>query len=264
MIAKQELINKIKDYFDLNIYETKVWLALLGKGHASAGEIASISGVPRSRTYDVLESLEKKGFAIVKIGKPVKYLGIKPKMVIEKLKNNVRTKAEEKIFSLSNVKDTDEFVQLEGIYKEGIVPIKREDLSAALKGKANISNFLKELLQNAKKEVIICTTADELSMKVKLFTQAFDGLKKDNVKIKLALSGDERLIKQLEEKMQIKVKKTELDSKFFIIDRKEIVFYISKNVEANEDVAIWLNSEFFSQAFAILFETALKNKVEGK
>ncbi len=56
---KNEMIAKIKDYFNLNIYETKVWLALLGKGSASAGEIASISGVPRSRTYDVLESLER-------------------------------------------------------------------------------------------------------------------------------------------------------------------------------------------------------------
>ena len=63
MLVKQDLINKIKDYFDLNIYETKVWIALLGKGIASAGEIAEISGVPRSRTYDVLESLEKQGFA---------------------------------------------------------------------------------------------------------------------------------------------------------------------------------------------------------
>lgn len=260
MIAKQELINKIKDYFDLNIYETKVWLALLGKGSASAGDIATISGVPRSRTYDVLESLEKKGFAIVKIGKPVKYLGIKPKMVIEKLKNNATKKAEDKIFSLSNIKETDEFLELEGLYKQGIVPIKREDLSASLKGKANISNYLKDLLQNAKKEVMICTTADELMLKIKLFTQTFEGLKKDNVKIKLALSGDDRLIKQIEEKLSIKVKKTELGSKFFIIDRKEIMFYISKNDEANEDVAIWLNSEFFSQAFAVLFETALKNK----
>ena len=59
---KPELVKKIKDYFNLNIYETKVWLALLGKGIASAGEIAEISGVPRSRTYDVLESLEKQGF----------------------------------------------------------------------------------------------------------------------------------------------------------------------------------------------------------
>ncbi len=87
MLVKQELVNKIKDYFGLNIYETKVWLALLGKGVASAGEIAEISKVPRSRTYDVLETLERKGFSIVKIGKPVKYIGIKPRIILERLKN---------------------------------------------------------------------------------------------------------------------------------------------------------------------------------
>src|SRR3990172_12643073 len=142
MLVKTDLVNRIKDYFDLNIYETKVWLALLGKGVASAGEIAQISRVPRSRTYDVLESLEKKGFAIIKLGKPVKYLGVKPHMILEKLKNNVRSDAEERIQTLGNIKSTEEFIKLEEIYKQGISPVKREDLSAAIKGRSNISNYL--------------------------------------------------------------------------------------------------------------------------
>ncbi|MFH1889255.1 MAG: helix-turn-helix domain-containing protein, partial [Nanoarchaeota archaeon] len=122
MLVKQELLGKIRDYFDLNIYETKVWLALLGKGVASAGQIAEISRVPRSRTYDVLESLEKKGFAIVKLGKPVKYIGVKPHMVLEKLKNNVKQEAEEKMVTLSNLRSTDEFAKLEEYYREGLNP----------------------------------------------------------------------------------------------------------------------------------------------
>src|SRR3990170_4072988 len=103
MLVKQELVNRIKDYFDLNIYETKVWLALLGKGIASAGQIAEMSRVPRSRTYDVLE----------KLGKPVKYLGVKPHVILEKLKNNVRQDADERIVTLSNIRSTEEFVKLE-------------------------------------------------------------------------------------------------------------------------------------------------------
>lgn len=257
MLVKQELINKIRDYFDINIYETKVWLALLSKGAASAGEIAVLSGVPRSRTYDVLESLEKKGFAIVKLGKPVKYLGVKPKMVLEKIKNNIKKGAEDKIESLSNIGNTDEFVQLEMLYKGGMDPIKREDISAALRGKANISNYLKELLQNAKKEIIICLNAEEMKSKIKLFAQTFEKLKKDGIKIRLALSGDEKIIADLEKKLAVKIKKTSIESKFFIIDRSEILFYLSKDSE-NEDIAIWLNSDFFSQAFASLFEAAVK------
>ena len=162
MLVKQDLINRIKDYFDLNIYETKVWLALLAKGVASAGQIAVMSNVPRSRTYDVLESLEKKGFAIVKLGKPVKYLGVKPYMILEKLKNNVRADAEERIITLSNIKTTDEFQKLEEMYKGGLEPVKREDVSAALKGKSNITNHLRDILQNASKEVIMCTNVREM------------------------------------------------------------------------------------------------------
>jgi len=259
MLVKQELINKIKDYFDLNIYETKVWLALLGKGTASAGEIAEISGVPRSRTYDVLEGLEKKGFAIVKIGKPVRYIGVKPRMILEKLKNDVRRNAEEKIVSLSNIKGTDEFTKLEDLYKTGIVPIKGEDLTAALQGRLNISNHLREVLQNAAKEVIICTSAEEINLKLKLFQQTFAHLNKGNIKINMALSGDENLIKQLEQVFNVKIKLTNLDTKFFIVDRKEMLFYISKGGD-KEDVAIWLNSEFFASAFAMLFEQALGKK----
>ena len=259
MLVKQELVSKIKDYFDLNIYETKVWLALLGKGTASAGEIAEISGVPRSRTYDVLEGLEKKGFAIVKIGKPVRYIGVKPRMILEKLKNDVRRNAEEKIVSLSNIKGTDEFTKLEDLYKTGIVPIKGEDLTAALQGRLNISNHLREVLQNAAKEVIICTSAEEIKLKLKLFQQTFAHLKKGNIKINIALSGDEVLIKQLEQVFNIKIKSTNLDTKFFIIDRREMLFYLSKG-DDNKDVAIWLNSEFFASAFAMLFEQALGGK----
>ena len=259
MLVKNELISKIKDYFDLNIYETKVWLALLGKGTASAGEIAEISGVPRSRTYDVLESLEKKGFAIVKIGKPVRYIGVKPRMILEKLKNDVRRNAEERIVGLSNIKSTEEFTKLEEIYKTGSVPIKGEDITAALQGRLNISNHLKEVLQNSEKEVIICTSADEIKAKLKLFQQTFLNLNKANIKINIALSGDEVLIKQLEQLFNMKIKQTNLDTKFFIVDRKEMLFYLSKGDE-NKDVAIWLNSEFFANAFASLFEQALGTK----
>ncbi len=259
MIVKQELINKIKDYFGLNVYETKVWLALLSKGVASAGEVAELSRVPRSRTYDVLEGLEKNGFAIIKLGKPVKYIGVKPHMILEKIKNNVRTDADEKVASLSKIKDTVEFEQLEELYKEGIHPIKREELSASLRGKSNISGYLKEILQNAKEEVIICTTADEVASKKNLFKQTFETLIKNSIKIEMALSGDEKLIKDLEKMLEVKIRPIKIDTKFFIIDRKEILFYISKD-EKQGDSAVWVNSEFFSQAFASLFDKAIKGK----
>lgn len=254
MLVKQELINKIKDYFDLNLYETKVWLALISKGVASAGEIASLSRVPRSRAYDVLESLEKKGFAVVKIGKPVRYFGVKPKIILERLRNQVKRDADEKIESLSKIRDTEEFIKLEELYKGGIAPVKKEDLSASLKGRSAISNFLKEILREAEKEVILCTNAEEMKSKAKLFYQTFELLKNAGIKIKIALSGDETTIREIEKIFSMKIKKIDIDTKFFIIDRREILFYLSKEESDREDLAVWLNSEFFAESFAALFE----------
>jgi len=260
MILAQDLVNRVKDHFDLNVYETKVWLALLSKGVASVGEVATISRVPRSRTYDVLESLEKKGFAIIRMGKPVKYLGVKPQIILERIKNDVRKNAEEKVINLSRIKETEEFIKLDELYRTGINPVKKEDISSSLRGKSNISNFLKEIIRNAQKEVIICLNADEIKSKAKLFIQTIAELKKGNIKIKLALSGDEKLIKELEGKLMIKSKRIDIDAKFFIVDRREILFYIAKEGNETEDIAVWLNSDFFAESFASLFEKAIGEK----
>src|SRR3989344_1402454 len=143
MLLKQELVKKIKNYFDLNIYETKVWLALLTKGIASAGEIEEISGVPRLRNY-----------------------------------------------------------------------------------------------------------------KFNLFQQMFTRLKNSKVKISIALSGDPQLIDKLSKSFGIKIKQINLPGKFFIADRREILFYVSK--DKDDDMAIWLNSEFFADSFAELFDKAYR------
>ncbi|MBI5803073.1 TrmB family transcriptional regulator [Candidatus Pacearchaeota archaeon] len=255
MLIEQDLIKKVRDYFDLNIYETKVWLALLKKGVASAGEISSMSGVPRSRAYDVLEGLEKRGFVIVKLEKPVKYIGVKPRIVLEKLKNNIKKTADEKMVEISNIRETNEFENLENLYNEGLQPVKSEEKSVALRGKSNITNHLKEIISDAKSEIIICMNAEELLSKSRIFNQTFSNLKKSGVKIKVALSGNDAIISQEEKKFKMNFKRTKVKAKFFIIDRKEILFYLTNKTE--DETAIWLNSEFFAQAFALLFEKAI-------
>src|SRR4030042_739831 len=97
MIVQKNFLNKIKD-FGLNSYESKIWAALLSRGTATAGELSDISNVPRSRSYDVLESLEKKGFIIMKIGKPIKYIAVQPEEIMQRVKKNLSEDAEKKAF----------------------------------------------------------------------------------------------------------------------------------------------------------------------
>ena len=82
----------LKD-FGLNTYESKLWTALLSRGISTAGELSDIAGVPRSRSYDVLESLEKKGFILMKVGKPIKYVAVPPSEVLERVKKQIEDEA---------------------------------------------------------------------------------------------------------------------------------------------------------------------------
>jgi len=264
MIIKPELVNQIKEYFGLNIYETKVWLALLGKGIASAGEIAEISRVPRSRTYDVLESLEKQGFAVMKLGKPVKYIAVKPKIIIEKLKSNAQRDSEEKIKSLLKLKDTHEYTELEELYHVGIQPVRHEDISGAIKGRLTIYNHIKEVLENAKKEVIVCTSANEIQSKSRFFSSLFDRLKKNGINLKVALSGDEKDIKKINNKFKIKAFPIAIDAKFYVADSDQVLFVISKGTAPDEEIAVWLNTPFFCSALATMFNLAAKSDGNGK
>jgi len=102
MMDEQETIKKTK-FFGLNTYEAKIWVSLLSKGTSTAGELSDIANVPRSRSYDVLESLEKKGFVVLKSGKPIKYLAVPPKDVLKNLKRQIENKTEK---HLSEIKST--------------------------------------------------------------------------------------------------------------------------------------------------------------
>jgi len=96
----------------LNSYEVKIWTALLSRGVSTAGELSDIANVPRSRSYDVLESLEKKGFVKTKNGKPARYTAISPSEALENTKKNTQETASEEIKKNPALPDSPDFPSL--------------------------------------------------------------------------------------------------------------------------------------------------------
>jgi sugar-specific transcriptional regulator TrmB len=260
MIVKNELIGKVKQYFDLNIYETKVWLALLSKGVSSAGEIAEISGVPRSRTYDVLEGLEKRGFAIEKLGTPVKYVAVKPEVIIEKLKNNAVKDAEEKVKVLAGLRDTKEFEELQTLHKSGIEPVKNHELSTSIKGRSNLYTQMRDVMENATKSVYLVSSSYELMSKQKMFSDVFEKLKKAGIDIKVIVADSDEEAKKLSKKFNVAVKSKTINARFMIVDKKELIFTVKPtSVHEDFDYGVWINSEYFANSLAFMFELAWKD-----
>ncbi len=148
MVNDIGMIRKVR-LFGLNTYEAKIWSALLSGGISTAGELSDIANVPRSRSYDVLESLEKKGFVTAKRSKPIKYLAIRPKDVIENVKSKIKRDRDNYINHISN----DLFDSLVNNFQEMYEKSanKDENMVVILKGRKNIYKHLDFLVKNSKK-----------------------------------------------------------------------------------------------------------------
>ena len=155
MIVKEEFLSKLRRYFGLNLYEARIWTALLSRGVSTAGELSDIGNVPRSRAYDVLESLEKKGFIIMKLGKPIKYIAVEPKEVVERVKKYIKQNAEDRVDRLKETGTIEVMKELDFLHKQGIEFIEPSDLSGAIRGRHNIYSHLETMVKGAEKNITI-------------------------------------------------------------------------------------------------------------
>jgi HTH-type transcriptional regulator, sugar sensing transcriptional regulator len=262
MIVNDEFLKKLRSAFDLNIYEVKVWTALLSRGVAAAGELADISGVPRSRSYDVLESLEKKGFIIMKLGKPIKYIAVKPEEILKRVKKKIQTDADDNLKSLEKVKDTNTYQEIELLYNQGIDKVEPADLSGMLKGRKNLYDHIKTIIQNAESSVCIMTTEKGLVRKIDLLKSAIKKIKGKGVKVKIAAPIKELsfIPKDLRELVEVRVADKESKARFILVDGKELIFMLSDDQEVHEayDMGVWVNTPFFTNALEGMFQLTWK------
>jgi len=262
MIVKDEFLNKLRRYFVLNLYEVKIWVALLSRGVSTAGELSDIANVPRSRSYDVLESLEKKGFVIHKLGKPIKYIAISPKEVVDRVKKNLKKDAEEKIDRLEDLKGTDLLKELNVLHTQGVELVDPTDLSGSLRGRQNLYDHLEMSVKNAEETVTIMTTSEGLIRKIDALKPVFEKLQKRGVKIRIAAPLNKECadaVKDLSGVAEIRDIK-HISARFIIVDGKELTFMVLNDTEVHPsyDIGIWINTPFFAKALEDMFELAWK------
>ena len=78
-----------------------------------------------------------------------------------------------------------------------------------------------------------------------------------NIKIKIALNGEEKDIKKINSKFKIKAKRIDVDTRFFISDSEQVLFMISKTGMPEEEIAVWLNTPFFASSLTYMFDAAV-------
>ena len=263
MIVGEKFVGKLKE-FGLNSYEAKIWIALLSRGVSSAGELSDISNVPRSRAYDVLESLEKKGFIVMKIGKPIKYIAVKPQEVLERVKKKIQEDAEKQTGLLDEIKKDPLLKELEQLYSNGVEVVDPAELSGSLRDRTNLYNNLNMIINNAQDSITIMTTEEGLQRKADSLKKSLEKASKRGVTIRIAAPISKKSEKAAEFLSQFAELRhvDALKSRICIVDSKEITFGLLDDAKAvpSYDVGIWVTSPFFALALESMFNQVWETK----
>lgn len=132
----------------LSEYEVKAYLCLLEQYPVNGYTLSKNSGIPRSRIYEVLDSLKNKQLVFEQIdGKNTLYLPLDPKLLISKFKKNFDN-------VLMNI---DEYAK--SVYSEE----NSDNKLIIIKDRNKIIDFLNLLISGAKKRILVSIWEEEIN-----------------------------------------------------------------------------------------------------
>lgn len=131
----------------LTDYEIRSYTALLDLGPSTASRLSEGAGVPYSKIYEVLGSLERKGWIEMEHGRPSKYYPKPPSVATEITKQEFENK----------IRTNEALVleELQPLYERKEVR-ERPDIWI-VRGELNILAKIRETIGNAQKELLIAS-----------------------------------------------------------------------------------------------------------
>ncbi len=235
----------------LNQYESKVYVAILSHGLSTAGQISDLAAVPRSRVYDVLSSLEKKGFAVVQMGRPIRYMPVAAEEIVDRIKVEYQTEYDNKVKRVDKLKD-DIVGALEPLAGQGGIkdPAK---FSGLIKGQVNLQRKMEHMIQHSKSHVCKVTTSPNLEHFLghsEHLKAAADRGVKTKVLVDLAHehSGHAKKLSDVSEVRHL----SGLKGRFLTKDNKETLLMLEP--EGLDQSGIWVKSPYLTEGLQHLFD----------
>ncbi len=139
----------------LSSIEARAYLALLSSGRMPASRLCKETGIPDSKIYYALASLERKGLLQVQEGTPSLYEAVAPKQAIKSLKQQIEAEHRAR-------------TELADSLIERLTPLYERssggsiELAYVIRGRRNIIRKAKELIGVARREILVLASDESL------------------------------------------------------------------------------------------------------
>ena len=248
---------KSLDNVGLTSYEIRTFTSLLKGGELTASDISQKSGVPYSKIYEVLGTLEEKGWVGSDDSRPTKYFAKSPATALETTKQ----------------KQEQDFKENQNVILNELIPLyeksgtsERPDIWV-LSGTVNIATKILEMVESCKNEVTIALPkAGEDLVKQALPKLRLLHDKGVNITILTSDSIDKESLKAISRVAQVKIKKG-LFGGGIISDKRYVVILLGPEVSDSTSadiVAIWADHAGLAGFAREYFEYLLKDSKESK
>ncbi len=236
----------------LTSYEIRTFSALLQSGELTASDLSQKSGVPYSKVYEVLGTLEEKGWIGSDDARPTKYFAKSPSTGLETTKQKMEN----------------DFSQHQNIILHELVPLyeksgtsERPDIWV-LSGAVNIASKILEMVDICRNEVMIALPEAGVEL-VKQALPKLRSLHDRGVQITILASDkmDKASITAIKRVAKVTIKKG-LFGGGIISDKRYVVILLGPElggVNSSEIVAIWADHAGLAGFARQYFEYLLKD-----
>lgn len=240
--------------FGLTDYEIRSYTSLLEMGPATASELSEASGVPYSKIYEVLGSLEKKGWIEMEHGRPSRYYPKPPSVATEITKSQLE----------SALKTNEALVldELQPLYeKKGVR--ERPDIWI-VRGDFNVLAKVRETIEHVQKEILAAvpalpdTLAEQLIPLVKTIVER--GVKVQLMTMKTPMT--ETMLK-LTKLCEVRVRE-QMFGGGIIADGREVILLLGQEGDEAISLGIWSDhiglAKFAKNYFEYLWQDSAENE----
>lgn len=246
MPQNNEILNSLRR-LGLNQYETRAYHALSASASSTAGELSEKAELPRPRVYDVLTSLQEKGFVAIQPGRPVRYAALGIGEAVKTLRKQKEATLTEELAAIEKIGN-----ELNAKMKNAKVDEKFgiEENVWTLKGQDSIYSKLGTMLANSKSHVMVSASAEGVARKFAAHGQEFEKARARGVKVKVvSKTPPNNLPKEFTHHAR------ELPTRFVLADDQALLFLTEERTPAEDEVGLWVRSPHIVSTLKQLVES---------